>query len=89
MSVDPCLVAWISSYLTERSQYVRLEDIKSNTVISSIGALQGTVLSPLVFTLCTADFCYNSDMCHIQKYADDTAIMGCIRDDERRNTGAW
>ncbi|KAI3359705.1 hypothetical protein L3Q82_013808, partial [Scortum barcoo] len=27
------------------------------------------------------DFCYNSELCHIQKYADDTAIVGCIRDD--------
>ncbi|KAI3352179.1 hypothetical protein L3Q82_020991, partial [Scortum barcoo] len=25
--------------------------------------------------------CYNSELCHIQKYADDTAIVGCIRDD--------
>ncbi|KAI3374162.1 hypothetical protein L3Q82_006019 [Scortum barcoo] len=36
---------------------------------------------PLLFTLYTSDFCYNSELCHIQKYADDTAIVGCIRDD--------
>ena len=44
MRVDPCLVAWISSYLTDRPQYVRLKDITSETVIISIGAPQGTVL---------------------------------------------
>ncbi|KAI3362532.1 hypothetical protein L3Q82_012834 [Scortum barcoo] len=49
--------------------------------VSSTGAPQGTVLAPLLFTLYTSDFCYNSELCHIQKYADDTAIVGCIRDD--------
>ncbi|TWW73164.1 putative RNA-directed DNA polymerase from transposon BS [Takifugu flavidus] len=82
MRVDPCLVAWISTYLTDRPQFVRMKDITSDTVVSSIGAPQGTVLSPILFTLYTSDFCYNSEMCHIQKFADDTAIVGCIRDDE-------
>ncbi|XP_078795139.1 uncharacterized protein LOC144988552 [Oryzias latipes] len=38
-------------------------------------------LSSFLFTLYTAD-CYNSDTCHIQKFADDTAIVGCISGDE-------
>ncbi|TWW53744.1 putative RNA-directed DNA polymerase from transposon BS [Takifugu flavidus] len=82
MRADPCLVAWISSYLTDRPQFVRMKDITSDTVVSSIGAPEGTVLSPILFTLYTSDFCDNSEMCHIQKFADDTAIVGCIRDDE-------
>ena len=82
MQVDPCLVTWISSYLTNRPQYVRLKDITYDTVVSNTGAPQGTMLSPLLFALYTADFCYNPETCHIQKFADDTAIMGCIRDDE-------
>ncbi|TWW53378.1 putative RNA-directed DNA polymerase from transposon BS [Takifugu flavidus] len=82
MRVDPCLVAWISSYLTDRPQFVRMKDTTSDTVVSSISAPQGTMLSPILFTLYTSDFCYNSEMCHIQKFADDTAIVGCIRDDE-------
>ncbi|TWW53314.1 putative RNA-directed DNA polymerase from transposon BS [Takifugu flavidus] len=82
MRVDPRLVAWISSYLIDRPQFVRMKDITSDTVVSSIGAPQGTVLSPILFTLYTSDFCYNSEMCHIQKFADDTAIVGCIRDDQ-------
>ncbi|KAI3364649.1 hypothetical protein L3Q82_011427, partial [Scortum barcoo] len=32
------------------------------------------------------NFCYNSELCHIQKYADDTAIVGCIRDGQRGGT---
>ncbi|TWW56114.1 hypothetical protein D4764_08G0001010 [Takifugu flavidus] len=69
-------------YLTDRPQFVRMKDITSDTVVSSIGAPQGTVLSHILFTLYTSDFCYNSEMCHIQRFADDTAIVGCIRDDE-------
>ncbi|KAI3351074.1 hypothetical protein L3Q82_005641 [Scortum barcoo] len=90
MGVDPQLMDWISDYLTGRPQYVGLKDITSDTVVSSTGAPQGTVLAPLLFTLYTSDFCYNSELCHIQKYADDTAIVGCIRDDreeEYRRTG--
>ena len=81
MQVDPCLVSWISDYLTDRPQYVRLKNITSDTVACSTGAPQGTVLAPLLFTLYTSDFCYSSELCHVQKFADDTAIMGCIRDD--------
>ncbi|KAI3365880.1 hypothetical protein L3Q82_000867 [Scortum barcoo] len=97
MGVDPQLMDWISDYLTGRPQYVGLKDITSDTVVSSTGAPQGTVLAPLLFTLYTSDFCYNSELCHIQKYADDTAIVGCIRDDREEeyrrlvvgNFAAW
>ncbi len=79
MGVDSYLVRWITDYLTGRPQYVRLRDYTSQTVVSSIGAPQGTVLSPVLFTLYTSDFKYNLDMCHIQKFSDGTAIFGCIR----------
>ncbi|KAI3366554.1 hypothetical protein L3Q82_000686 [Scortum barcoo] len=55
MGVDPQLMDWISDYLTSRPQYVRLKDITSDTMVSSTGAPQGTVLAPLLFTLYTSD----------------------------------
>ncbi|KAI3375171.1 hypothetical protein L3Q82_021081 [Scortum barcoo] len=42
------------------------------------GAPQGTVLSPFLFTLYTSDFTYSTDSCHLQKFSDDTAIVGCV-----------
>ena len=49
-------------------------------VVSGTGAPQGTVLSPFLFTLYTTDFQYNSESCHLQKFSDDSAVVGCIRD---------
>ena len=78
--VDSHLVRWSTDYLTERPQYVRLKNCMSDTVVSSTGAPQGTVLSPVLFTLYTSDFLHNSGLCHMQKYSDDTVIVGCIKD---------
>ncbi|KAI4874405.1 hypothetical protein NFI96_007552 [Prochilodus magdalenae] len=78
MQVDSHLVSWITDYLTGRPQYVRLKDCLSETVVSSTGAPQGTVLSPFLFTLYTSDFKYNSESCHMPKFSDDTAIVACV-----------
>ncbi len=81
MGVDNYLTTWVSDYLTGRPQYVRLENCVSETVLSSTGAPQGTVLAPFLFTLYTLDFQCHSKSCHVQKYSDDTAVMACIRRD--------
>lgn len=76
--VDHHLAAWTVDYLTNRPQFVRLRDCVSDVVICNTGAPQGTVLSPFLFTLYTSDFCHNSSDCFIQKFSDDTAIVGCV-----------
>ncbi|XP_049926802.1 uncharacterized protein LOC126406528 [Epinephelus moara] len=76
--VPPPLVSWIVDYLTGRPQYVRLWHCVSDTVVSNTGAPQGTVLSPFLFTLYTTDFSYQTESCHLQKFSDDSAIVGCI-----------
>ncbi|KAI3369731.1 hypothetical protein L3Q82_024399, partial [Scortum barcoo] len=48
------------SHLTGRAQYVRLQHCVLTRVASNTGAPQGTVLSPFLFTLYTADFNYNT-----------------------------
>uniref|UniRef100_A0A1A8RXB6 Reverse transcriptase domain-containing protein n=1 Tax=Nothobranchius rachovii TaxID=451742 RepID=A0A1A8RXB6_9TELE len=78
--VGASTIAWIKDYLTNRPQFVRLKNCTSNQAISNIGAPQGTVLSPFLFTLYTSDFQYKSETCHLQKYSDDSAVVGCIRD---------
>jgi len=78
MGVAPSLTSWIIDYLTARPQYVRMGRCVSGTLECSIGAPQGTVLAPFLFTLYTSDFRYNSESCHIQKYSDDTAVVAYV-----------
>jgi len=78
--VDASTISWITDYLTGRPQFVRMGRVLSGTVVSDVGAPQGTVLSPFLFTLYTSDFQYNTESCHLQKYSDDSAVVGCIRD---------
>ena len=76
--VDEQLTAWTIDYLTDRPQYVRLRNCVSEGVVCSTGAPQGTVLSPFLFSLYTSDFTYNTSSCHLQKFSDDSAIVGCV-----------
>ena len=64
-------------YLTDRPQYVRLQNCVSDRVVSNTGTPQGTVLSPFLFTLFTSDFNYRTESCHLQKFSDDSAVAGC------------
>jgi hypothetical protein len=47
-----------------------------------IRKMVGTVLAPFLFTLYTADFRHNSDKCFLQKFSDDSAIVGLITEDD-------
>ena len=84
MGVDTPTISWITDYLTGRPQFVRLGSVLSEMVVSNVGAPQGTVLSPFLFTLYTSDFQYNTGTCHLQKFSDDTAVVGCVRDGQDR-----
>ena len=77
LDVDPALCKWVLNYLHERPQHVRVSDIHSSPRITSIGALQGCVLSPFLFTIYT-DNHRGDENNIIIKYADDAALAGLI-----------
>ncbi|KAK3524818.1 hypothetical protein QTP86_007594 [Hemibagrus guttatus] len=52
----------------------------SEVVVCNTGAPQGTVLSPFLFTLYTSDLSYNTNTYHLQKFSDDSTIVGCVSD---------
>uniref|UniRef100_A0AAV2L3V6 Reverse transcriptase domain-containing protein n=1 Tax=Knipowitschia caucasica TaxID=637954 RepID=A0AAV2L3V6_KNICA len=80
--VDYDLSQWILDYLTDRPQFVRTKDFVSEVLTCSVGALQGTVLAPFLFTLYTADFRRNTDGCVLQKFSDDSAIIRLSYEDD-------
>ena len=78
LNVNRNIIRWIYSYLTSRPQFVRLNGIVSNCILTNTGAPQGCVLSPLLFTIYTNDCRSHNENCTIIKYADDTVIVGNI-----------
>jgi hypothetical protein len=83
-NVPSSLLAWILDYLTNRSQYVRItcNGTLSHSLQSNTGAPQGTVLAPFLFTLYTSDCRSIEPSCPLIKFADDTALIGLITDDD-------
>ncbi|XP_063907812.1 uncharacterized protein LOC135125954 [Zophobas morio] len=66
---------WFNSYLSNRTQVVKLEDNVSSEIEMALGVPQGSSLSPILFTTFTADLpsCLSSDVsAHL--YADDTQM---------------
>ena len=46
IGINPYILRWIRSYLTERKQYVAIEDSSSPTLQVLSGVPQGSVLGP-------------------------------------------
>lgn len=63
------MVAWITDYLFNRLQHVRIKLTVSDVVTESTGAPQGTMLWPLLFTIYTSHFTTHSE-CHLQKFSE-------------------
>ena len=65
----------ISSYLSDRKQYVSVLDTKSNELPVDFGVPQGSVLGPLLFILYINDICNVSADGKFVLFADDTNIF--------------
>ncbi len=82
LSVPTSVCQWITSFLTDRQQLVRLGQYTSSTRMISTGAPQGCVLCPLVFSLYTNDCTSKDPSVKLLKFADDTTLIGLIQDGE-------
>ena len=81
MSVNPFLIKWYFSILTNQSQQVRVNTTPSECKSIGTGAPQGCVSSPVLFTLYTND-CTNSHPGNLVfKFSDDTAILSLLHKD--------
>uniref|UniRef100_A0A8C9RRW2 Reverse transcriptase domain-containing protein n=1 Tax=Scleropages formosus TaxID=113540 RepID=A0A8C9RRW2_SCLFO len=80
LSVPTSICNWITSFLTNREQQVKLGMFTSSTRTLSTGDPQGCVLSPLLFSIYTNDFTSTDSSVKILKLADDTTVIGLIKD---------
>ncbi|XP_072564408.1 integral membrane protein GPR180-like [Paramormyrops kingsleyae] len=96
LSVPSSVCQWITSFLTDRQQLVRMGKITSSTRMTNTGAPQGCVLSPLLFSLYTNDCTSKGPSVKLLKFADDTTLIGLIQDgdesayrQEAKKLAAW
>lgn len=82
IGISTSLCNWLLDFLTNRPQTVRVGNNSSATTIINTGVPQGCVLSPLLFTLMTHDCCAKFETNHIIKFADDTTVVGLIKDND-------
>ncbi len=80
LSVPSSICQWITSFLTNRQQLVRLGKFMSNSRSTNTGAPQGYVLSPLLFSLYTNDCTSKDPSVKLLKFADDTTVISLIQD---------
>ena len=82
--IDGSALDWIRSYLTDRSQFVRVGESKSGKVACEFGVPQGSVLGPILFTLYVApvaNVITSYGVCHLQ-YADDTQLYIALKNED-------
>ena len=66
---------WFESYLTDRSQYVIYDGVRSEIKVVDCGVPQGSILGLLLFIISMNDICNISDLMFAIMYADDTCFL--------------
>jgi hypothetical protein len=70
---------WLSNYLSDRTQYVEIDNHKSNMCKIECGVPQGSILGPLLYLIYVNDIS-QSTQANILSFADDTSLYLSHRD---------
>ncbi len=84
LGLNTSLCKWVLDFLAGRSQVVWMGGHTSSALILNTGAPRGCVLSPLLYFLYTHDCAATFDSNTIVKFADDTAVVGLITDNNEK-----
>lgn len=80
LGISSLMCNWLLDFLTCRPQHVRLDNHCSSIITMNTGVPQGCVMSPFLYSLFTHD-CRPVDGSNtIIKFADDTTVIGLIKD---------
>ena len=66
------------SYLTNRKQYVEIDDKRSSSTNTKTGVSQGSILGPLLFIIFINDLPMSSKLFEFIIYSDDTTLSGIL-----------
>ena len=72
--LDESAISWFKSYLSDRKQYVQIDDIKSSIKDIETGVPQGSTLGPLLFIIYMNDISVSSTLLKSILFADDTTL---------------
>ncbi len=82
LGLNSSLCDWIQDFLTGRPQVVKVGQFTSNSITLNVGAPQGCVLSPLLYSLYKHDCVSSHSSTSIVKFADDTVVLGLISNND-------
>ena len=80
LGIDPFLVRWIESYLSNRIQSMVLDGVESSPLPVVSGVAQGSILGPMLFLLYIDQAANSVSKSKIVMYADDIALYQSIQD---------
>ncbi|XP_048089938.1 uncharacterized protein LOC125287899 [Alosa alosa] len=88
LGISNSLCNWIIDFLTNIPQTLKLGSLSSSTITLNNDVPQGCVLSPLLYSPFTHDCAPVYDSNAITKFADDTTVVGLIRE-EVQHLAMW
>ena len=78
--IKGCALKLVKNYLSNRKQYVELNNVKSEMCEIKTGAPQGSILGPLLFVIYVNDIYKASSILYAIIYADDTTLTANLED---------